>query len=206
MGGAGGRFAGRGALFLDRDGVVVEDTGYLSQVCDVTLIAAAAATVAAFNRAGVPVVLVTNQSGVGRGYFDWSTFEAVQGEIGRRLAQGGARLDAAFACGYHPAGLGPYAIADHEWRKPNPGMLQAAADRLGVDLARSVIVGDRASDLEAGRDAGLALGLHVATGQGTAAQRQASLALARPGFQVRGADNVAGALACLDRLMAPQPC
>ena len=206
LGGAERRFAGRAALFLDRDGVVVEDTGYLSRVGDVALVPAAAAAIAAFNRAGVPVVLVTNQSGIARGYFDWAAFEAVQAEIARRLAARQAHLDAAFACGYHPAGQAAFAVADHRWRKPNPGMLYAAADRLGLDLSRSAIVGDRASDLEAGRSAGLAMGLHVATGQGSADQRQAALALTKPGFQVRAADDVAGALALLERLAGPSRC
>ncbi len=200
------RFAGRPALFLDRDGVVVEDTGYLARAQDVALVASAGKVIAAFNRAHVPVVLVTNQSGVGRGYFDWSAFEAVQAEIARQLEPVGARYDAVFACGCHETGLGEFAVVDHPWRKPNPGMLNAAADRMGVVLRRSVIVGDRASDLLAGRNAGVAVGVHVSTGQGGAAQRQAALALTTPDFEVRGADDVSGALALLDRLAEPAPC
>ena len=133
---------GRPALFLDRDGVVVEDVGYLRDPTKVALIPGAADAVARARTAGMAIVLVTNQSGVGRGYYDWAAFEAVQAEIGRRLdaEAPGARLDAEFACGFDPSGP---AGADHPWRKPAPGMLLAARDELGVELTASWIVGDR---------------------------------------------------------------
>ena len=179
--------------------MVVVEVGYLSRPQDVVLEPGAAETVAAFNRKGVPVVLVTNQSGIARGYFDWPAFEAVQDEIDRRLAAGGAHLDAAFACGYHANGIGPLAVADHPWRKPAPGMFHAAAERLGVDLSRSYIVGDRAQDLAAGRAAGLAGGLQVATGHGGLAEQAAATALRTPAFQVVLATGISGALDLLDR-------
>ena len=181
----GRRFDGRGALFLDRDGVVVEEAHYLADPRDVRLIPGAAALIGACNAAGAPVVLITNQSGIGRGYFDWAAFDAVQAEIARQLAHDGAAWDAALACAYHEAGRGELARADHPWRKPNPGMLQAAARELGLDLPRSAIVGDKAADLAAGKAAGLALGVHVATGHGDAMERAAALALADTRFQVR---------------------
>ena len=193
------RFDGRAALFLDRDGVVVVEVGYLSRPEDVVLEGGAAEAIAAFNRVGVPVVLVTNQSGVARGLFDWPAFEAVQAEIDRRLAAAGARLDAVFACGAHPAGSGDPAITDHPWRKPAPGMFLAAAERMGLDLSRSMIVGDRAQDLAAGRAAGLSAGLHVATGHGGPAEQAAAAALNGPGFEVGLAANVGGALDLLSR-------
>ena len=183
---AGGDFAGRPALFLDRDGVLVEEVGYLHRVQDVALAPGAPALVAAANRAGAAVVLVTNQSGVARGLFGWPEFEAVQGEIDRRLAASSARLDAVFACGASPAGSGDPAVADHPWRKPNPGMILAARERMGIDLARSVLVGDRAQDLAAARAAGLPLGVHVGTGHGMAAEEQTlARALATAAFAVR---------------------
>ena len=183
----------------DRDGVVVEEVGYLSRPEDVVLEVGAAETIAAFNRLGAPVVLVTNQSGVARGYFDWRAFEAVQDEIGHRLAAAGAHLDAVFACGYHEGGIGPLAVADHPWRKPAPGMFHAAAEWLGVDLSRSFIVGDRAQDLAAGRTAGLAGGVQVATGHGGPAEQAAAAALRTPAFEVALAPAVGGALELLDR-------
>ena len=196
---SGRRFEGRPALFLDRDGVVVEEVGYLARPEDVALEPGAAQAIAAFNRAAYPVVLVTNQSGVARGYFGWSEFEAVQDALTARLGAEGAHLDGVFACGYHEAGGGALAMADHPWRKPAPGMFLAAAERLGVDLSRSLIVGDRAQDLAAGRAAGLPAGLHVATGHGDQAEQAAAVALGRPGFAVRLAADVRGALDLLPR-------
>lgn len=188
-------FSGRRALFLDRDGVVVSEVGYLGRPEDVALIDGAGRAIAELNRAGVPVVLVTNQSGIARGYYDWSAFEAVQREIERRLGAQGAHLDAVLACGYHAEGLGALAV-DHPWRKPGPGMLLDAAEQMGVDLASSWIAGDQARDLQAGRAAGLAGGLHLATGHGDAAQRRAARALASPAFQVTTAtDLLSGVLA-----------
>ena len=186
----GRRFDGRGALFLDRDGVIVEDAGYLAKPQDVRLITGAIPLMTACSRAGVPIVVVTNQSGVARGLFDWAAFDAVQEEIAHQLAEGDASWDAVFACGYHETGQGALSRADHPWRKPNPGMLRAAAERLGLDLGRSVIVGDKASDLAAGKAAGLWLGLHVATGHGDATEQGAALALADHGFQVRFAADI----------------
>ncbi len=195
------RFEGRPALFLDRDGVVVEEVGYLSRPADVVLESRAAETIGAFNRIGAAVVLVTNQSGVGRGYFDWMAFEAVQAEIARRLASAGAHLDAVFACGYHERGLGALAVADHPWRKRARGMFLAAGEQVGVDLSRSIIVGDRAQDLAAGRAAGLAAGVHVSTGHGGLAEQTAAMGLSRPGFEVRLAPDVGGTLDLLDRFI-----
>jgi D-glycero-D-manno-heptose 1,7-bisphosphate phosphatase len=203
----GRRFDGRPALFLDRDGVVVEETGYLGRAQDVAMIPAAAPAIAAFNQAGVPVVVVTNQSGVARGLFGWDGFEAVQAEIAARLAGHGAHFDAVFACAYHDVGSGPLSLGGHAWRKPKPGMLLEAADRLGVALEGSLIVGDKAGDLKAGRAAGLPQGLHVATGHGGEAERTAALALQRPGFQVHVGADVGAALARLPALAgSPAPC
>jgi D-glycero-D-manno-heptose 1,7-bisphosphate phosphatase len=200
------RFEGRPALFLDRDGVVVEEVDYLSRVEQVALTRHAADVIAAFNGRGVPVVLATNQSGVARGYFDWARFAEIQDEIAERLAAQGAHLDAIFACGYHEKGQGALALGGHSWRKPGPGMFIAAAKSLGVDLARSVMVGDRAQDLAAARAAGLAGGLHVAGGHGASeAEQQAAAALQTPLFQVRLGEDIGEALAYLPTL-AGQAC
>lgn len=186
--------AGRPALFLDRDGVVVEEVIYLHRPEEVALIDGAAAIVAAANAAGLPVVLVTNQSGVGRGYYGWSDFRATQARIEAELAAVGARLDAVIACPFTSGGNGPYVHPDHPDRKPNPGMLLRAGRCLGFDLAASWIVGDRGLDIAAGRRAGLAGALHVATGFGVdPEERAAALAEAGAGFTVRTADSVAGA-------------
>ncbi len=156
----------RPCLFLDRDGVVVEETNYLHRVEDVRLIPGVAEAVARVNAAGVAVAMITNQAGIGRGYYSWAEFEAVQKHILARYADFGAHFDIVLACAYHEAGQGAYAVANHHWRKPNPGMLLEAAQRLKIDLGRSFVVGDTLSDLFAGEAAGLKGGALVLTGHG----------------------------------------
>jgi D-glycero-D-manno-heptose 1,7-bisphosphate phosphatase len=181
------------ALFLDRDGVVVEEVDYLHGVEDIAISAAAAAVISAANAIMVPVVLVTNQAGIGRGYYGWAEFRAVQEAIQSAIAEEGAHFDAVYACPHHRDGQGAFAHPDHPARKPNPGMLQRAAAALDIDMARSWLVGDRAGDIEAARRAGLAGALHVLTGYGQA-ERAAAMALSSPRFDVRGAASIVGAL------------
>jgi D-glycero-D-manno-heptose 1,7-bisphosphate phosphatase len=183
-------FAGRPAMFLDRDGVVVVEVGYLGRAEDVVLVDGAAEAIGELNRAGVPVIVVTNQAGVARGYYDWAGFEAVQREIEHRLGAGGAHFDAVLACAYHEHGFGALAVAGHPWRKPGPGMLLEAGECMGLDLGRSWIAGDTADDLRAGRTAGLAGGIHLATGHGNNDQRRAAEALAGASFEVLAAATV----------------
>ncbi len=181
---------GRPALFLDRDGVLVAEVGYLHRPGDVRLIPGAAALIAAANRAGLAAVLVTNQAGIGRGYYGWAEFQATQERVSENLAAAGAALDMVLACPFHAQGQPPYRHPAHPCRKPRPGMILRAAARLGLDLAGSWIVGDRAIDLEAGRAAGLAGGMQVLTGHG-AAERDAALEVASGRFRVLGAESVA---------------
>lgn len=184
----------RAALFLDRDGVVVEEVNYLSKPGDVRLVPGAAEIVAAANRREVPVVLITNQSGIGRGYYGWDAFAAVQRTILDGLARAGAYVDAVYACPHYP---------DHPARKPNPGMLLRAGRVLRLDLRASWAVGDRASDLEAARRAELAGGVHVLSGHGAdPGERAAALALAAPSFKVETAPTVAGAAALIPILFS----
>jgi D-glycero-D-manno-heptose 1,7-bisphosphate phosphatase len=184
---------GRPALFLDRDGVVVEEVDYLHRVEDIALCEDAAAVVAAANRSGIAVVLVTNQAGIARDYYGWKEFHAVQQAIQSAMADQHARFDAIYACPHHRDGKGPFAHPDHPARKPNPGMLRRAAAALDIDMSRSWLVGDRVTDIEAAKRAGLAGALHVLTGYGPA-DRAAALALSVPGFEVRTAASIAGAL------------
>ena len=151
------------ALFLDRDGVVVVETHYLHEVEKTELIPGAGETIALANRRGLHVVLVTNQSGVGRGLYGWAEFEAVQDRIKADLAAFGAHVDAVCACPFHPDAQGDFG-RDHPDRKPNPGMLMKATQALGIDLAPSWIIGDMHTDMGAGRNAGLAGGVHVQSG------------------------------------------
>lgn len=152
------------ALFLDRDGTIVEEVGHLCREQDVRLVRGAASLIAAANRAEVPVVVVSNQSGIGRRLFDWSEFAAVQRRMLDLLAAEGAHIDAVFACPHHTDAEEPWRHADHPARKPNPLMLHDAARLLSIALERSWIAGDRASDLAAGRNAGLEGGLLVLSG------------------------------------------
>lgn len=153
-------------MFLDRDGTLNEEVGYLCRPEDVVLVPGAREALARLNARGIPVLVVTNQAGIGRGKYGWAEFQAVMDRIGALLAQGGAHLDGVYAAAHHPKGLGDYAHPDHPDRKPNPGMLLRAAREHGVDLSRSWMVGDKALDLEAGRNAGCRVAL-VRTGYGS---------------------------------------
>ncbi len=189
------------ALFLDRDGVIVEDTNYLHRPADVAIIDGAARVIAEANRLAVPVILITNQAGIGRGKFDWPDFIAVHEKIIDELDRDGAFLNAVFACPHHADGHAPYDAPDHPWRKPNPGMILGAAERLPIDLGRSWVIGDRAGDLEAGKNAGLAGGMHVLSGHGPdPGERDGAEALSNSGFQTLIAESIADALEVLPLL------
>jgi D-glycero-D-manno-heptose 1,7-bisphosphate phosphatase len=184
---------GRPALFLDRDGAVVEDTGYLHQVEDIRIIPGAGKVIAAANKRNVPVIMVTNQSGVGRGYYGWTEFRSVQDAVIASLAAQGARIDAVYACAHHPEAEGSLAHPDHPARKPNPGMLLQAGSALALDLKSSWLIGDKADDIEAAKRAGIAGALQVATGYGNA-ERQRAATLASPTFEVRFGRSIADAI------------
>jgi D-glycero-D-manno-heptose 1,7-bisphosphate phosphatase len=153
------------ALFLDRDGTLNEEVDFLSDPEQLVMIPGAAAAVARLNAKGIPVVVVTNQSGIGRGHYGWQDFAAVMGRMESLLAQENAWLDAVYASPHHEQAQGEYAVPDHPERKPNPGMLLRAAEEHGLDLSRSWMVGDKDIDLEAGRRAGCRVAL-VRTGYG----------------------------------------
>jgi D-glycero-D-manno-heptose 1,7-bisphosphate phosphatase len=184
----------RPALFLDRDGVILADTDYVGRAEDVRMIEGVAAAIARYNALRIPVVVVTNQSGIARGLYDWNGFAAVQAAVSTTLAAAGAHLDGVLACAYHAEGSGPLRIADHAWRKPNPGMILAAAKGMNLDLAGSWIVGDKTRDLAAGAAAGLAGGTLVTADAG---ERRDAGRLASTRFLVETAANPADALATL---------
>lgn len=144
------------ALFLDRDGVLNEDQGYVYRWSDFRWICGAREAVADFNRAGWLVIVVTNQSGVGRGYYTEDDVHVLHANMQSDLAKVGAHIDAFYHAPQHPEAAEPaYRHPDPPLRKPNPGMiLQAMAD-WPVNAARSLLVGDKASDLEAAKRAGI---------------------------------------------------
>jgi D-glycero-D-manno-heptose 1,7-bisphosphate phosphatase len=146
----------RPALFLDRDGVINVDRGYvyrreafewLPGIFDLARMA---------RHNGLAIVVVTNQSGIGRGYYTEPDFLALTAYMQQRFAAENAPVARVYHCPFHPeAEQAHYRHPDHPWRKPHPGMIFAARDDLGIDLAASIMLGDRRSDLEAGANAGV---------------------------------------------------
>ncbi|KQS57197.1 D,D-heptose 1,7-bisphosphate phosphatase [Brevundimonas sp. Leaf363] len=144
------------AVFLDRDGVLIEDTGYPHLEAELRLMPGAAEAVQRLNRAGYLAVIVTNQSGVARGLFTLDQMHAFNTALVRRMAAKGARIGAVYACPYHAEAKDPQWLhPDHPDRKPNPGMIRRAADEHGIDLAKSFMIGDQPTDMEAARRAGI---------------------------------------------------
>jgi D-glycero-D-manno-heptose 1,7-bisphosphate phosphatase len=136
----------RPALFLDRDGTINVDTIHVSRPDTVRLIPGAAAAIARVNAAGVPVIVVSNQSGIGRGLFTVEEYEQVRARIDELLAAAGARVLTTYYCPHSPDVEPPC-----ECRKPGPGLYKQAAAEHGIDLARSWYVGDRLRDIQAAR-------------------------------------------------------
>ena len=177
------------ALFLDRDGAIIEERGYLSDPDRVSLIRGVAEIVQKAKERGWAVVIVTNQSGIARGCYGWREYFMVEERLLDLLREQDATVDAILACPYLRDPDAPAKPRDN-WRKPNPGMLVAASAALALDLFSSVIAGDKASDLEAGKAAGLRCGVHVLTGHGAAEARKA-LACATLEFEVLQCSSVA---------------
>lgn len=143
----------RRAVFLDRDGTINQEREYLHRVGDFEFVPGAPEAIRMLNRAGLFVVVVTNQSGVARGYYTEEAVETLHDHIAAELAACGGRVDAWLYCPHHPSGNGRYA-EPCSCRKPLPGMLLKAAARYGIDLSASVMIGDKRADVEAGLAAG----------------------------------------------------
>ena len=137
----------RPGVLLDRDGTIIVDHGYVGSVDRVEFIAGAPEAIAGFNRAGIPVAVVTNQAGVARGLYGIDDVARVHQYIAERLAEHGAHVDLFLYCPYHPAGVVEAFARASEDRKPRPGMAKAAATVLNLDLTASWIVGDREEDV-----------------------------------------------------------
>ena len=156
----------RPCLFLDRDGVLIEERNYLKDPDLVDLVAGAVETIEAARRLGWAVAVVTNQSGIARGLISWEQYEAVERRVDQLLAAQGVGADMVLACPFVADGGQPPYDRDDPWRKPGPGMLLEAARALNLDLGRSIMVGDRITDLQAGENAGAPTVVHVLTGYG----------------------------------------
>ena len=157
----------RPALFLDRDGVIVDEVGYLHRPGDVHLSQGVVEVIQTANKRDVFVIIVTNQSGIGRGKYGWAEFSVVQETILNALRDQKAYIDAVYACPFHGEGKGPWKVKDHPDRKPRPGMLVRAANTFPIDIKDSWIIGDRATDINAGKNAGLAGGVQLLSGHGS---------------------------------------
>jgi D-glycero-D-manno-heptose 1,7-bisphosphate phosphatase len=155
----------RPAIFMDRDGTVSHEVGYVNHPSRFRLYPWAVDAVRLVNRAGWLAVLVTNQAGVARGYFPESMIDEVHGRLREALEGGGARFDAIYVCPHHPSVGEPPYRKDCDCRKPRPGMLRRAEAELGADLARSWVIGDRHGDLQLAWNAGARAAL-VQTGYG----------------------------------------
>jgi len=138
----------RPGILLDRDGTIIVDHGHVGSIDRVDLIKGAAQAVATFNRAGIPVAVVTNQSGVAKGLYGLDDVARVHWYISERLAEHGAHIDLFLYCPYHPAGVIEAFARTSEDRKPRPGLAKAAEAALNLDLSASWVVGDRPEDVD----------------------------------------------------------
>lgn len=143
------------ALFLDRDGVINLDHGYVCRSEDFEFINGIFDLCRTAKRLGYLIVVVTNQAGIGRGYYSEADFAVLTSWMVKQFAAEGILIDAVYYSPFHPEhGIGRYKV-EAFCRKPNPGMILQAAEEYGIDLALSVLVGDKISDIEAGRAAGV---------------------------------------------------
>jgi D-glycero-D-manno-heptose 1,7-bisphosphate phosphatase len=146
----------RPAVFFDRDGVLNEDDGYAFEPSKIRWIRGAPEAIRAVNQSGYLAFVVTNQSGVARGFYTERQVQALHGWMAQQLAETGARIDEFAYCPHHPEGT----IAEYRQacicRKPQPGMINELAKRHSVDVHRSILIGDKQSDLEAAAAAGVA--------------------------------------------------
>ncbi len=156
---------GEPAVFIDRDGTLSEEIGYVNHPRRLRLLPRSAEAIRRLNRSGLKAVMVTNQSGVARGYFSEEVLHAVNEALVSQLKTEGAYLDGLYVCVHHPTEGEPPYRASCDCRKPEPGLLRRAAGDLGLDLSRSWVVGDKISDVLTGRRVG-AGAILVLTGYG----------------------------------------
>ena len=159
------------AVFLDRDGTICEEVGYIDSIERLRLIPGSVAAIKVLNDWGFKVVMVTNQSGVARGFFPERLLEELHAKLSRKLREEGAYLDGIYYCPHHPSeGSAPY-VQVCACRKPAPGLLLRAAQDLDLDLSASYMIGDHFSDVECAQGVG-AQGILLLTGHGSKAIAQ----------------------------------
>jgi D-glycero-D-manno-heptose 1,7-bisphosphate phosphatase len=185
------------AVFLDRDGTLIEDVGYLDRLDRIAFFPWTIDAIRALNRAGLIVVVITNQSGIARGFITEAFVADTHRHLSVRLAAGGARIDAYYYCPHHPDGAVEAYRRRCDCRKPASGMVDEAVRDLGLDPARSFVVGDKWLDVGLARAVG-ARGILVRTGTGAAEE-----ARPQPGVSADAiVDNLAGAVSWI--LLNPQ--
>lgn len=145
----------RPAAFLDRDGVIIEDVGYPHREDQIRFMPGALEGLRRLQVAGYLLIVVTNQSGIARGFFSEEHYHSFAGVLDRRLQDEGVQIDKTYYCPHHPGGIVSQYACVCRCRKPEPGMLLSAMGEFEIDMAQSVIVGDRLSDLQAGLAAGV---------------------------------------------------
>lgn len=155
----------RRAVFLDRDGTLIEESGYLDRLERLVFFPYSVDAVRQLNRAGLAAIVVSNQAGIARGIVEEPFVGEAHRAIAGRMASGGARIDAYYYCPHHPEAVLEAYRRQCDCRKPRPGLLEQAAAEWDLDLTRSFVVGDRWHDLEAGQAVG-ARGVLVRTGHG----------------------------------------
>ena len=160
------------AVFLDRDGVLIEEKNYLHRIADVVFLPGAAAALKRLADAGFKLFIVTNQSGVGRGYFTLADVERVNEHLRRQLAPAGVRFAKIYIAPEKPD-------EPSRGRKPSPQFLFDARDEFGLDLAQSFLVGDKLSDLQCGWNAGVKESILVRTGYGAELERESPEKISR---------------------------
>lgn len=153
------------ALFLDRDGTITRELDFLTETDQLQILEGATSGIKMANEVGLPVVVITNQSGIARGYLTEDDLEYVHDFLKNELSKDRATIDAIYYCPHHPAAPLVRYRKKCKCRKPEPGLLVRAARELGLDLAQSIMIGDRLRDVEAGQRAGC-LGVLVRTGYG----------------------------------------
>jgi len=153
------------AVFLDRDGVMNVDTGYVSHSDDFQFIEGVIEACQKIKEKGYLLVVITNQSGIARGYFSEDEFMTLTEWMDWSLADKNVDLDGVYFCPHHPdKGIGDYKKAC-DCRKPQPGMIHSAVEHLDIDVSQSILVGDKISDINAGKNAGIATNILVRTGK-----------------------------------------
>ena len=188
------------AVFVDRDGTLIEEVGYLDRVERLELYPWTTDAIRALNRAGLKIVLVSNQSGVARGFFTEAVVDALHGHMESLLQSGGAHIDAYYYCPHHPDGKVPGYAQQCDCRKPRRGLVDRAVRELDVDPARSFVVGDRWLDVGLARTIG-GRGVLVRTGYGATEERRPSQDCSADAI----VDNFAGAASWILRNLQPVP-